>query len=339
VRFPQLGVIKGALDESTRRAVYLDPAELSKNLFDNEQFTNMLLVGAAYQTGVLPISADAIERAITLNGAAVERNLQAFRRGRQAVADPAAVDAAINATRTVPAPSVAPAAARAIAATVAAAADSELARLVELRVAELISYQDQRYAMDYARFVEDVRIQENRAVPGSTVLTEAVAMYLHKLMAYKDEYEVARLAFDPAFDAAVRNAFGDDAKRAVRLHPPMLRAMGMKNKLSLGTWANPALRTLARMRKVRGTKLDVFGYHEVRRTERALIVEYRAVITDLLTDLTAQRIPTALQIAALPDVIRGYEGVKMANVEAYHDQLKQLRELHREPRPALAVGS
>ena len=274
-----------------------------------------------------------------VNGAAVQRSLQTFRRARQALADPGAVDAAISAARAVPAPPQVPHSARRIAATVSTAAGSELARLVELRVAELISYQNERHAMEYARFIENVRLSENRAVPGSTALIEAVAMYLHKLMGYNDEYEVARLAFDPAFDAAVCDAFGDDATRAVRVHPPVLRSMGMKNKLSLGKWANPALRSLARMRRVRGTKLDIFGYHEVRRAERGLIVEYRDIIIDVLSDLTAGRLDTAVQIAALPDVIRGDEGVKMANVEVYHDQPERLSELHRAPRPAQVLGS
>ena len=322
VHFPELSTIRTAIDSATHRSVYLDPAGLSRDLFDDEQYTNMLLVGAAYQTGVLPISADAIERAITLNGAAVHTNVQAFRRGRQAVADPAALTAAIESTRravyTPPAPS--PRALQ-IAATVAAADDSELARLVSLRTADLIDYQDASYAQQYATFVEHVRAQETTLIGGSTALTETVAQHLHKLMAYKDEYEVARLALDPAFDAAVTDAFGRSAKRSVRLHPPMLRAMGMKNKLSLGSWVNPGFKTLHRLRRVRGTKLDVFGYHHIRKMERELIVEYRQIIERLLVDLTAASLPAAVEIAALPDMIRGYEQIKVGNVHSYHDTL------------------
>ena len=181
-----------------------------------------------------------------------------------------------------------------------------------LRTADLIDYQDASYAQQYATFVEHVRAQETTLIGGSTALTETVAQHLHKLMAYKDEYEVARLALDPAFDAAVTDAFGRSAKRSVRLHPPMLRAMGMKNKLSLGSWVNPGFKTLHRLRRVRGTKLDVFGYHHIRKMERELIVEYRQIIERLLVDLTAASLPAAVEIAALPDMIRGYEQIKVS---------------------------
>ncbi|UYF94313.1 indolepyruvate ferredoxin oxidoreductase family protein [Rhodococcus aetherivorans] len=325
VHFPGLGTIRTAVDGATRRAVYLDPATLSRELFGDEQYTNMLLVGAAYQTGVLPIAAHAIERAITLNGAAVDANLQAFRRGRQAVADPEALAVAIEANRrAVFTPAPPSARALHIAANVRAEDGSELARLVALRTADLIDYQDSTYATEYALFVERVRAREAVAVDGSTTLAETVAQNLYKLMAYKDEYEVARLALDPAFDAAVTDTFGTSAKRAVRLHPPLLRAMGMKNKLSLGSWVNPGFKTLHRMRRIRGTRLDIFGYHRIRKMERALIDEYRTVIETLLQDLTPAILAAAVDIAALPDMIRGYEQIKVANVEAYHRRLTEL---------------
>lgn len=325
VHFPELSKIRTEIDSATRRAVYLDPAALSRELFDDEQYTNMLLVGAAYQTGVLPITADAIERAITLNGAAVKANLQAFRRGRQAVAEPHALTEAIESNRRVaftPAPP-SPQALR-LAATVRAEEDSELARLVTLRTADLIDYQNAAYAGHYTNFVEQVRAKEATATGGATTLTETVAKNLYKLMAYKDEYEVARLALDPAFDAAVKDTFGTNAKRVVRLHPPMLRAMGMKNKLSLGSWVNPGFKTLHRMRRIRGTKLDIFGYHHIRKMERDLIDEYRTVIETLLQDLTPSTLAAAVDIAALPDMIRGYEQIKVTNVEAYHRRLSEL---------------
>ncbi|MGW4479973.1 indolepyruvate ferredoxin oxidoreductase family protein [Rhodococcus triatomae] len=325
VRFPEIATIRTAIDNATARAVYLDPALLSRELFDDEQYTNMLLIGAAFQTGVLPITAAAIEQAITLNGVSIEANLQAFRRGRQAVADPDAVTAAIEGNRRAVAEPAAPSLeALALARTVRADADSELARIVGLRTAELIDYQDDEYARDYVRFVESVRSREAALVGDSTALTEAVAKNLFKLMAYKDEYEVARLALDPAFDAAVKEAFGKGAKRCVRLHPPMLRAMGMKNKLSLGSWANPGFRTLHRLRRVRGTKLDIFGYHHIRKMERELIREYREAVEQLLRALQPQNLATAVQIAELPDLVRGYEQIKVSNVEIYHQELNRL---------------
>jgi indolepyruvate ferredoxin oxidoreductase len=221
----------------------------------------------------------------------------------------------------------------ALAGTVRASVDSELARIVGLRTAELIDYQDADYARDYAQFVESVRRREAASVGGSTALTEAVAKNLFKLMAYKDEYEVARLALDPAFDAAINDTFGKGAKRSVRLHPPMLRAMGMKNKLSLGSWINPGFRTLHRMRKIRGTRLDVFGYHHIRKMERELIAEYRDTIEQLLRLLTPRTLAAAVQIAELPDLIRGYEQIKVANVQTYHQELDKLVKAYSETTP------
>jgi indolepyruvate ferredoxin oxidoreductase len=335
VHFPQISTIRTAVDGATARAIYLDPALLSRELFDDEQYTNMLLIGAAFQTGVLPIAATAIEQAITLNGVAIEANLQAFRRGRQAIADPDALTAAIDGNRRAVVEPAAPSPhALALAGTVRAATDSELARLVGLRTAELIDYQDVDYARDYTQFVESVRQREAASVGGSTALTEAVAKNLFKLMAYKDEYEVARLALDPAFDAAVVDAFGKGAKRSVRLHPPMLRAMGMKNKLSLGSWINPGFRTLHRMRRVRGTKLDVFGYHHIRKMERELITEYRETVEQLLHLLNPHNLAAAVQIAELPDLVRGYEQIKVDNVQTYHRELDTLLKTY--PQKALS---
>jgi indolepyruvate ferredoxin oxidoreductase len=323
--FPELSSIRSAVDGVTRRAVYLDPAGLSRNLFDDEQYTNMLLVGAAYQTGTLPIPAGAIEDAITINGAAVAKNIQAFRRGRQAIADPDALAAAIKANRRAEFnPALPSARAQEIAATVRAEVGSELARIVAMRTADLVDYQNASYARNYVRFVERIRAAEAAAVPRSAVLTETVARNLYKLMAYKDEYEVARLALDPAFDAAVKATFGTGAKRSIRLHPPLLRAMGMKTKLSLGSWVNPGLRVLHALRRIRGSKLDVFGYHHIRRMERALITEYRDTVERLLKDLNPATLAAAVEIAALPDMVRGYEQIKADNVAAYHQTLSRL---------------
>jgi len=163
------------------------------------------------------------------------------------------------------------------------------------------------------------------AVTSGEELTRAVAQYLYKLTAYKDEYEVARLSLDPALNEAVRAQFGDGARYAYRLHPPVLRALGLKHKVSLGPWFRPAFATLVAMRRLRGTPLDPFGYTEVRRTERALITEYREVIDQLLAGLTEGNHALAAEIAALPDMIRGYEHIKLATVRAYHEKLAELR--------------
>lgn len=341
VSFPAAAQIRDAINSRVRRAIYLDPATLARELFGDEQYTNMVMVGAAFQAGALPISAEAIERAITLNGAAVGTNLQAFGRGRQAVADPEALRLTIDATREVGfTPPPLSAHARQLATSIGAAADDELGRVVAKRIDELIAYQSADYAAGYADFVGHVlRIEAEAIGSQSTELTEAVARNLFKLMAYKDEYEVARLAFDPEFDATLKDTFGADASTRIRLHPPMLRAMGMKNKIGLGRWAHPPLKTLARMRRIRGTRLDVFGYAHIRKMERVLITEYRDVITTLLTSLTAHNHLSAVAIAELPDLVRGYEQIKVDNVLRYRTELAKMLDEYTSPDvPARTAG-
>ncbi|MFW0791352.1 indolepyruvate ferredoxin oxidoreductase family protein [Gordonia sp. CPCC 205333] len=322
VGFPAAAQVYSSIDARVARAVYLNAAALSEELFDDEQYANMMMVGAAYQTGALLISAESIERAIELNGVAVEANIQAFRRGRQAVADPDGVAAAADSVRV----SVAEYAPSDAARRATAEFDGELASTVTRRYDELIAYQNEEYARRYLFDVTRV----HRSGLGEQ-FTIAVARNLFKLMAYKDEYEVARLTGDTAFAAEVADTFGADAKVAVRLHPPTLRAMGMREKISLGRWAKPGMTGLAKMKRLRGTALDPFGHTEIRRTERALVVEYREVIDQLLAQLgpapTPQQRATATSIAELPDMVRGYEGVKMANVEHYRAELNRQRKL------------
>jgi indolepyruvate ferredoxin oxidoreductase len=169
-------------------------------------------------------------------------------------------------------------------------------------------------------FVEKVRKAEETV--GSTELTETVARNLYKLMAYKDEYEVARLSLDIQEEVSAR--FGDGATYAYKLHPPILRALGMKRKISLKATARPAFTVLKAMRKLRGTRLDVFGYAHVRRVERELIAEYREAVEETLDRLGDGHV-VAVEIAGLPDLVRGYEHIKLANVDRYRERLAELR--------------
>ena len=210
-------------------------------------------------------------------------------------------------------------------ALVAAPAGSELERLVAIRVPDLVGYQDARYARGYAELVERVRAAEAQVLPGSTTLAEAVARHLYKLMAYKDEYEVARLSLDPAVQATVRAQFGDGARMSYRLHPPVLRAWGMSRKLTLGPWFRPVFGALVAMRRLRGGRWDLFGYAQVRRVERALVREYRQVVDELIGSLTPDRHRVAVQIAELPDQVRGYEQIKLASVRIYRARLAELQ--------------
>jgi indolepyruvate ferredoxin oxidoreductase len=155
-------------------------------------------------------------------------------------------------------------------------------------------------------------------------MAEAVAEFGYKLMAYKDEYEVARLLVDPQAEAAVRGEFGEGARVSCRLHPPMLRALGMTRKLKLGPWSRPAFHLLRAAKILRGTKLDPFGYTRVRRVERELIDEYTVTIDDLLRQLSTETYQRAVEIARLPDLVRGYENIKLANVALYRARVQEL---------------
>jgi len=314
-----------AIDAATRSAgnMYIDARALSQQLFGTDQLANMLLVGAAYQAGGLPLSEEAIEQAIELNGVAVDKNVQAFRRGRQAVADPDALAATVAelrapATRPRTQPS-----ARALEIVEAVGAPG-LVDVLALRVQDLIDYQNVTYARRYGDAVTRVRQAEEQLTPGRDALTRAVAVNLHKLMAYKDEYEVARLALDEDERAKVRAEFGPDAKVVWKLHPPMLKALGMRRKISLGAWFLPVFVVLRWLRWLRGTPFDVFGYARVRRTERRLVADYLRAVDVLLDRLGPDTHAAAVRIAELPDLVRGYEDVKMANVAAYEEQLHAL---------------
>ncbi len=325
VAFPRAGALTDRIAGRVRESTFLSAQEEASRLFGSDPAANVLLLGVAYQLGAVPINAASIENAIRLNGTAVEMNLQAFRRGRQRVSDPAAYTATVRALTPV-GDAVRPLSppARALIERVGARPESRLAALLAVRVPDLEAYQDIEYAR---RFVDDVvyvHAAERRCVPESTALAEAVAFQLHKLMAYKDEAEVARLHLDPGFRRRIEAEFGAGARFAWKLHPPLLRALGLRRKITLGEWFVPAYRVLYAMRRLRGTRLDPFGYATVRRVERELIVEYRNLIRELSWSLTADNHALAVEIAQLPDMVRGYEHVKLANVARYRDRVAEL---------------
>jgi indolepyruvate ferredoxin oxidoreductase len=325
VQFPESSSLLASINRFTRKDenVYLDALGLAETLFDDHMASNMIVLGAAYQAGAIPVSAKAIEEAIALNGVSVAMNTHAFRAGRLVVADPQW--ASTLKKHRVGEVEVAPALtseARALVDRVGAS--GELRRLLEIRVPELIAYQDASYASQYVDFVKRVVDAERRAAPGETRLSEGVARHLFKLMAYKDEYEVARLHLRNDVAAALAAEFPGGVQVQYNLHPPLLRAMGMKKKIKLGKWFDGAFRMLYAMRGLRGGALDVFGRAEVRRVERALIGEYRALVEKALAGLSADSYARAVKLAALPDVIRGYEEIKLRNVAKFREQVKAL---------------
>ena len=189
---------------------------------------------------------------------------------------------------------------------------------------ELIEYQDLAYARAYVEFVRRVRDAERAAVPGTQALAEAVARYLFKLMAYKDEYEVARLHLKNDLAAALKAEYPEGVRIHYNLHPPMLRALGWQGKIKFGRWFDGAFRALRAMRGLRGSALDPFGLPEVRRVERALIGEYRGLVEKALIGLDAASHARAVKLANLPDLIRGYEDIKLANVRRFHEEVRKL---------------
>ncbi len=278
------------------RASFFDATRLATELLGDSIAANLMTLGYAWQKGLVPLSQDAIVKAIALNGAAVKMNTEAFLWGRRAAHDPAAVAAVLGARARDAAP-----------------ARETLEDMIARRRDFLTAYQNEGYAAQYAAFVDRVRAAEAAADPASQALTEAVARYLFKLMAYKDEYEVARLYTDGAFEQAVRQKFTGDYRLNFHLAPPLLSgrdAEGHLQKRSFGPWMMPAFRVLARLKGLRGTAFDLFGYTAERKTERALIGEYRATVEGLLAGLGRDRLALAAEIAAYPETIRGYGHVK-----------------------------
>ncbi|MGV8826274.1 indolepyruvate ferredoxin oxidoreductase family protein, partial [Methylibium petroleiphilum] len=271
-----------------------DADRLATALLGDAIYTNPLMLGYAWQKGWVPLGEAALLRAIELNGVQVERNRAAFAWGRRAAHDLAAVQA-LTATAQV----------------IAFVKKPALDELLATRADFLTGYQNAAYAQTYRAFVDKVRAAE--APLQSTRLAETVSRYLFKLMACKDEYEVARLHADPAFHAKIAAQFDGEVKLGYHLAPPGLakkNARGEPLKRRYGPWMLGAFRLLARLKGLRGTALDPFGRTEERRTERALVGEYRACIEELLATLDAPRLALAVEIAAIPEDIRGYGHVK-----------------------------
>jgi indolepyruvate ferredoxin oxidoreductase len=271
-----------------------DADKVAVQLLGDSIFTNPLMLGYAWQKGRVPIGLEAMMRAMELNGVQVDKNKAAFDWGRRCAHDLASVHAQFVAAKVIE-----------------FVKRPSLEQTVTRRVEFLTGYQNAAYAAQYLALVDRVKTAE--APLGGTRLTDAVARNLFKLMAYKDEYEVARLHTDPAFLAKLADQFEDGFKLKYHLAPPLLAAKNSKGELikkTYGGWMKGAFGVLARFKGLRGTAFDVFGYTEERKTERALIVEYRALVDELLGSLAADRLSDAVALASLPEDIRGYGHVK-----------------------------
>ena len=299
---------------------FVNASALSTALLGQSLGANMFMLGYAYQLAALPISAEAIETAIEMNGEAVAMNHAAFRWGRRAAVDLAAVEA--------------------LARPPADAADptrrmsQSFDEMVSRRVEFLTAYQDAAYADRYRRLVAAAKTAEASQAPGKSGFAEAVARYLFKLMAYKDEYEVARLYSDPAFLRQVRNEVdGDNLRLTFHLAPPLLarrdKTTGEPRKMSFGPWMMHVFELLAKLKFLRGTALDPFGYTAERRTERQLVRDYEALLDELIARLSPDNHHLAVGLAAIPEKIRGFGPVKMRHlVAAKADEAALLDQFH-----------
>ncbi|MEW6449487.1 MAG: indolepyruvate ferredoxin oxidoreductase family protein [Pseudomonadota bacterium] len=286
---------------------FIDATRLATALFGSSLGANIFLVGYAYQLGALPLSADSIEQAIAMNGEAVAMNMLAFQWGRRAAIEFDAVAALAK-----PAPELTDDNRR---------VSQSFDEMVQRRVDFLTAYQNAAYAGRYRALVDKATIAEAARAPGKCGLAEAVARYLFKLMAYKDEYEVARLYTDGTFLKQVGNELGGDNLRfEFHLAPPLLAkinpATGLPRKMSFGPWIMSAFKVLAKFKVLRGTPLDIFGYSQERRTERKLIDDYAAMLDEVLGKLVPENHALAVGLAVIPEKIRGYGHVKARHLAA-----------------------
>jgi indolepyruvate ferredoxin oxidoreductase len=338
VMFPVINALTAGIDKVTRKAenVFLDGQALAEGLFGDAMATNNFMVGAAFQAGTIPLKAESIETAIKQSGVAVEMSLAAFRWGRMAVVDRAFVEAEIAKGRApVSELPLLSASARAI--VDAVGAQGETKRLLEVRVPDLIDYQDEAYAKRYADVVKRVVAAEQKAVPGKSGLAEAAARYLYKLMAYKDEFEVARLHTDPAFLAKLDAQFKHGYTVKYNLAPPMISKRdpitGELQKRQFGAWMKTAFEMLAKFKGLRGGALDMFSKTEERRHERQLIEDYIQLLDELCGKLSPPNHAVAVQLACIPDEIRGYGHVKERTLKVAKAVEASLLQQFRSPQP------
>src|SRR5687767_5138008 len=304
--------LQADIRQTAKEAHFVAATELAVGLMGDSIATNMFMLGYAYQQGWIPLSGAALERAIELNGVAVEFNRKAFVWGRRAAADLERVKRIATPAAVIP---------------IGQHLSRDLGELVERRTKFLAEYQNAAYASRYRELVRKVEEVE-KARTSSSKLAEAVARYYAKLLAYKDEYEVARLYSDGDFRRKIEGMFEGDYRMVFHLAPPLLARKdpltGEPRKMRFGPWMMPLFKLLSSLKGLRGTPFDIFGYSEERRTERALIREYEQTVERLLAGLTPQNHALAVQIASIPEEIRGFGHIKARNLGPARKKWEQL---------------
>ena len=332
--YPEVSFMVDLIREYSKDSTLLNATELSEHFFGSNMQANFIVIGAAFQSGCMPISAEAIEEAIKINGVAVVQNTTAFNIGRKVVSDPHWIDT-IDLYRSgnlEVSPDVSPEAKKLIESI---EPDAELRKILEFRIPELIEYQNLKYAKEYLDFVKVVFSRE-KELRMSSELSQNVAKFLFKLMATKDEYEVARLSLKAELDSAIEMEFGRSAKFNYMLHPPFLKALeniplinrlpGVKSKLSLGPWFKIFYVMLKNMKFIRGTYLDFMAIfsRDVRVADRKALKHYKETIIENLNNINNGGYDTLIKFSKLPDIIRGYEEVRLETMETYYKKANDL---------------
>jgi indolepyruvate ferredoxin oxidoreductase len=311
-KLPTAQIVDTLLGRAGDRGFLLHATRIAEGLFGNSVAANVLIVGYAWQKGLLPLTAKAFDAAIEANGAAVSLNKRAFAWGRLAAIDPEAVDTIAGIAR------------------VPAVVEESLDEMIARRVADLTRYQDAAYATRYADLMGRVSAAASRLGARGELFRRAVAANAYKLMAYKDEYEVARLYAEPSFKESLEAQFADAKRISVWLAPPLLSRTdprtGRPAKRKFGPWVFTAFRALAAARRLRGTWADPFGHTAERKAERDLAGHYEAMVAGLCDTLDPASLDRATQLAGLPDQVRGYGPVKEAAMEEYYAQVSKLQD-------------
>ncbi|MBT3991943.1 MAG: indolepyruvate ferredoxin oxidoreductase family protein [Rhodospirillaceae bacterium] len=294
---------------------FFDATQQAAKLLGDSIASNIFQLGYAYQKGSIPLKAASIEQAIRLNNVAVEMNLRAFAWGRVAAAEPERLAGLIGAHET----------------------EAELAfnldRFIEDRAGDLTAYQNKAYAKRYQSRLEAISATENKCYPGNIKLTEAVARALYKVMAYKDEYEVARAYTDPSYQEKIKAQFDGDYKLKLHFAPPLFAAKdkvtGQPFKKEYGSFMWQALKVLAPLKVLRGTPLDPFGYLAERKEERKLIRDYENLLNEISGTLSSENYDLAVELASLPMQIRGFGHVKARAIKEVKAEEESLLALYR----------
>ncbi len=327
LNFPQ-NKLKSVIERATGegKTTFVNANRYANDLFGDTIAANMFIIGIAFQKGCIPISAEAIIQAIELNGRSAAMNIAAFHRGRQFIADRQQLDRVVRSD------------------SVSKRNSSELTldELIEHRSELLVSYQSKSYAQRFRNLVAKIRAAEKKNAVGMKGLTEAVVRSYFKLLAYKDEYEVARLFTDGVFTSDLQSQFEGDYKIQYHMAPPLLtrknKVTGLPQKITFSQWMTPLLRVLAKFKILRGTVLDPFGWSQDRKLEKALIYEYETVVEEVCRLLHTENHRLAIKLACYPQSIRGYGHIKRKSYNEIKPQIDQMMNEMREdaPKPQVA---